>query len=160
LDKGLATNDELLVAGALNYGGTLTVTNLTGWPAAGDNFPIFQAASYNGTFAALNLPALGAGLAWNTNSLTNGILSVVATVPPQFTQLGAIAQTSDGNFQFSGSGAAGVTYELDAATDLAPPVVWSFVTNAVADQNGLFQFADLQATNFPQRFYRITTSQQ
>ena len=47
----------------------------------------------------------------------------------------------DGNFQFNGNGAAGVTYELDAATDLMPPVLWMFVTNAVAGQNGLFQFA-------------------
>jgi hypothetical protein len=52
-----------------------------------------------------------------------------------------------------------VTYELDATTNLAPPIPWIFVTNAVADQNGLFQLWDLSATNFPQRFYRITGSQ-
>jgi len=33
------------------------------------------------------------------------------------------------------------------------------VTNTVADQNGLFQLWDLQATNFPLRFYRISGSQ-
>ena len=57
------------------------------------------------------------------------------------------------------TGAAGETYELDATTNLAPPIPWVFVTNAVADQNGLFQLWDLSATNFPQRFYRITGSQ-
>jgi len=159
LDKGSATNDQLRVTGTVNYGGTLTVVNLTGFPTAGDSFPIFQAASYNGTFATINLPALGTGLAWNTNSLTNGIVSVMATVPPQFTPLGAITQTSDGNFQLGGSGAAGETYTLNAATNLSLPIFWFFVTNAVADQNGNFQFWDLSATNFPQKFYRITGSQ-
>jgi hypothetical protein len=159
LDKGSATNDQLLVAGTVNYGGTLTVVNLSGWPTAGDRFKIFQAANYNGTFVTTNLPALGTGLAWNTDSLTNGVLSVVATVPPQFSPLGAIAQTSDGNFQFGGSGAAGVTYELDAATNLSSPIFWFFITNTVADQNGQFQFTDLSATNCSQRFYRITSGQ-
>ena len=68
-------------------------------------------------------------------------------------------QTRDGNFHFTGTGAAGVTYELDAATNLAPPILWRFVTNAVAAQNGLFDLWDLAATNFQQRFYRITSSQ-
>ena len=70
-----------------------------------------------------------------------------------------MAQTGDGNFQFSGSGAAGVTYELDATTNLFLPINWIFVTNAVADQNCEFQFWDLSATNFPQRFYRIISGQ-
>jgi len=83
----------------------------------------------------------------------------MATVPPQFTPLGAITQTSDGNFQLGGSGAAGETYTLNAATNLSLPIFWFFVTNAVADQNGNFQFWDLSATNFPQKFYRITGSQ-
>jgi hypothetical protein len=48
-----------------------------------------------------------------------------------------------------------VTNELDAATNLLTPIVWLFVTNAVADQSGLFQLVDLQTTNFSQRFYRI-----
>jgi hypothetical protein len=70
-----------------------------------------------------------------------------------------VNQTSDGNFHFAGTGAAGVTYELDAATNLAPPILWMFVTNAVAGQNGLFDLWDLSATNFPQRYYRIISNQ-
>jgi autotransporter-associated beta strand protein len=156
-NNGAPLNDQInLPSAAITYGGTLTVNNIGAALTAGDSFQIFSATSYNGAFATLNLPALGAGLAWNTNALTNGTLSVIATVPPQF---GPMTQTSDGNFQFSGTGAAGVTYELDAATNLAPPIFWLFVTNAVADQNGLFQLWDLTATNFPQRFYRVTSGQ-
>jgi hypothetical protein len=134
----------------------LTVNNAGAPLTAGDSFQIFSAVSYHGAFATLNLSTLGSGLAWNTNALTNGVLSVVTTVGPQFASL---AQMADGNFQFNGTGAAGVTYELDAATNLMPPVLWMFVTNAVADQNGLFQLWDLSATNFPQKFYRLTYSQ-
>ena len=151
------TNDVLRVTGTLTLAGTLTATNLSGTLAAGDSFKIFNAGNYSGSFTAFTLPALGTGLAWNTtNLILNGTISVIVTVPPQFS---SVAQRSDGNFQFSGTGAAGVTYELDAATNLFLPIVWLFVTNAVAGQSGLFQFADLQATNFSQRFYRIAGGQ-
>jgi autotransporter-associated beta strand protein len=156
INKTSSTNDQLKISGALTYGGTLRVTNLSGTLTAGDAFKLFSAASYAGSFSQFSLPPLGANLAWNTNALTNGILSLIATARPQF---GAFAQTGDGNFQFSGAGAAGVTYELDGATNLSLPIFWIFVTNAVADQNGFFQLWDLSATNFPQRFYRISSSQ-
>ena len=155
-NNGTPLNDQIRVpASVMTYGGTLTVNNLGTALTAGDSFTIFSAASYNGRFATLSLPALGTGLAWNTNALTNGVLSVVTTVGPQFASL---AQSADGNFQLSGTGAAGVTYTLNAATNLIPPVVWISVTNAVADQTGLFQLSDLSATNFPLRFYRISAS--
>jgi hypothetical protein len=86
----------------------------------------------------------------------NGTLSVIATASPQFSSM---VQQGDGNFHFSGTGAAGVTYELDATTNLMSPIGWLFVTNTVADQSGLFQLVDLHATNFPQRFYRIMSGQ-
>jgi autotransporter-associated beta strand protein len=156
LNQAVPASDVVRNISTVNYGGTLTVTNLGGLLAPGDSFKIFYAANYNGTFITSNLPPLGTGLAWNTTALTNGTLTVIATLPPQF---GPITQSGDGNFQFNGTGSAGVNYELDGATNLAPPVVWSFVTNAVADQNGQFQLADLQATNFPQRFYRIIANQ-
>jgi len=155
-NNGTPLNDQItLPASAITYGGTLTLNNLGAPLAAGDSFTLFSAAGYNGGFPTLNLPALGAGLAWNTNALTNGVLSVVTTVGPKFASL---AQSADGNFQFSGTGAAGVTYTLNVATNLVPPIFWIPVTNAIADQTGLFQLSDLSATNSPQRFYRISSS--
>jgi hypothetical protein len=82
LDCTVPTNDLLAAEGtsaAITFGGTLTVTNLNGTPALNDTFKLFSAASYAGNFAATNLPALGAGLAWNWNP-ANGILSVVSPV--------------------------------------------------------------------------------
>jgi hypothetical protein len=46
-------------------------------------------------------------------------------------------------------------HELFAATNLLPPVTWEWVASATANVSGVFQLSDLQATNFPQRFYRI-----
>lgn len=55
--------------------------------------------------------------------------------------------------------AASVTCELDAATNLSRPIFWFFVANAVADQDGIFQFGDSSAINLPQKFYRLTSGQ-
>ena len=120
----------------------------------GDSFKIFQAASYNGSFSSFSLPSLATGLAWDTSGLTNGVIKVIATASPQFS---SIAQMNDGNFQLSGSGAAFKNYELWAATNLGLPTSWFFVTNAVADTNGVFNLTDPDATNYPQRFYRIVS---
>jgi autotransporter-associated beta strand protein len=83
INQALKTNDVVRGLSTVNFGGTLTVNNLSGAPTAGDSFNIFQAASYHGAFTAFNLPPLGAGLAWNTANLkVDGTLSVVATVAP------------------------------------------------------------------------------
>jgi len=79
ISKTPQTNDQLIVAGALTYGGTLVVTNLGGTLAAGDSFQLFSAASSSGSFTSNSLPALDPPLAWNFNP-TNGILSVIQTV--------------------------------------------------------------------------------
>jgi hypothetical protein len=47
-----------------------------------------------------------------------------------------------------------------AATNLNPPVVWTVVGQPTEAPNGsysLYQFADPQATNKPERFYRVTS---
>ena len=69
------------MSGTLTYGGALVVTNLAGTFAAGDSFKLFQVGSINGAFGSNSLPVLNAGLAWNTNNLNSGVLSVVQTVP-------------------------------------------------------------------------------
>ena len=156
LNRDAQTNDVIGGLSSVTFSGTLNVANLSGTLAAGDSFQIFSATNYGGNFVTLNLPPLGTGLAWNTTNLTvNGSLSVIATALPQFS---SIVQSGDGNFVFNGTGAAGLNYELDAVTSLQSPLLWLFVTNAVADQNGLFQLFDLSATNFPQRFYRVMPS--
>jgi fibronectin-binding autotransporter adhesin len=76
LDLNNSANDELVVGGALTYGGTLNVILLSGTPALNQTFKLFNATSESGSFVATNLPALTAGLAWNFNP-SSGVLSVV-----------------------------------------------------------------------------------
>ena len=93
-----ATNDQINVAGTLNCGGTLYVDNLGGALTPGQSFKLINGGSWSGSFSTLNLPALNPGLAWNTNSLTNGVLSVIAVSPAEtlsvISAAGAQAQLS------------------------------------------------------------------
>ncbi|MCE9612123.1 MAG: PEP-CTERM sorting domain-containing protein [Chthoniobacter sp.] len=73
--------DFLSVSGTFSLGGNLDITLLGGFsPLLGHTFDLFDAASTTGSFAALNLPALSAGLGWNTSLLAStGVISVVST---------------------------------------------------------------------------------
>ncbi|HEV2693308.1 MAG TPA: autotransporter-associated beta strand repeat-containing protein [Verrucomicrobiae bacterium] len=92
INQGTATSDTLSVSGAVTYGGTLAVTNLSGTLTTNDTFTLFSAASYAGTFAAITPATPGAGLAWNTNTLTtDGVLRLVAQpVNPVPTKITAV----------------------------------------------------------------------
>lgn len=78
------TNGVLRVASTLNPGGALTVTNLgTDALVAGNSFRILNVNTFGvPNFAATNLPALNAGLAWDASALkTTGTIVVLATEP-------------------------------------------------------------------------------
>jgi autotransporter-associated beta strand protein len=81
VDKGAGTNDQI-VATSVNYGGTLTATNLSGSLNPGDSFTIVSAGSPTGNFTSI-LGNPGPNLAWQFNP-ANGLLSVVsiAVNPP------------------------------------------------------------------------------
>ena len=61
---------------------------------------------------------------------------------------------SNGNVQMNLSGEPGYTYLIQAATSLVPPVTWTTLNTNTADINGLFNFTDLNATNYHNRYYR------
>ena len=67
----------------VTWGGTLTVTLINGFtPAAGQSFDVFDFDNTRdaGTFATLALPALPAGLTWDTTQLyTDGTLRIIPT---------------------------------------------------------------------------------
>ena len=92
------TNDVVNVAGTLNCGGTLYVQNMSGTLAPGQSFQLFNAGSLAGSFSSLTLPPLAAGLAWNTNNLPDGIISVIAVSPPE--TLG-VANLGNGQLQLN-----------------------------------------------------------
>ncbi len=78
ISKSAATNATITGIGTLTYGGTLVITNAGGTLTTSDAFPLFSATSYAGSFAAISPATPGAGLAWNTNTLTtDGTLRIV-----------------------------------------------------------------------------------
>ena len=91
LDKSLNTNDQVIVAGAVNYGGTLVVTNLAGTLTTNDTFTLFSLGVSASNFAHI-VGSPGAGL---TFSFTNGVLSVVAGINPNPTNLTATVSGTD-----------------------------------------------------------------
>jgi hypothetical protein len=74
-----AEYDVLDVAGRLRLGGTLDVTLVYGFqPRFGQTFDLFHWGSLEGEFDQVNLPTLGAGLAWDASLvLDTGVITVV-----------------------------------------------------------------------------------
>ncbi len=145
------TNSAVKISGALLAGGTLNVTNLGGPLAAGDNFQLFNAANYSGSFAGMVLPPLTGNLVWNTNRIaTAGTLSVAAYLPPAIGQL----NLNGTRLVISGSGGiAGWTYYVLAATNLAAG--WTPVATNQFDANGNFNVTNAVDPGAPQIFYRL-----
>jgi autotransporter-associated beta strand protein len=151
---GVWTNDLVTVGGALNLGGTLVVTNI-GADALinGDNFKLFNAGSWHGSFANLLLPPLANGLSWNTNALsTRGILAVVfEPVPPV---IGPDPNIADGNFNFQFSGTLGQHYRVEFTPVLPTSCPWPVLTDILSLAVSPFMVVD-PITN-TQRFYRVS----
>jgi hypothetical protein len=121
--------DKIAVTGALHAGGILDIDLLGAFtPAAGDAFNLFDFTSSSGGFQ-LMLPALPAGLNWNSSNLLNtGVLFVTSALGP--------------NADFNG----------DNLVDGADLLVWqrgvgltgqSTNANGDADRNGTINAADL-----------------
>lgn len=144
------TNDQVIGLTALNSGGVLTVTATGDSLTAGDFFQLFIAGGYSGAFATLNLPALGAGLFWDTSGLlTSGTIIVRPSVPAQ---LRGLTYTAAGPFQLQLTGSDGAAYEIQCNTNLNS-TVWTPVA-IVTNVGGITTYSDFFATNAPQKFYR------
>jgi len=71
--------DALIVSKNLATSGTLQVTLTGGFaPAAGDSFDLLDWLTRDGAFNTINLPALGAGLAWSTLDLYSAGMTIPA----------------------------------------------------------------------------------
>jgi hypothetical protein len=83
------------------------------------------------------------------NECFRGISFGPTVLPPN---IDTISQLPDRNFRLTVSGSSNVSYYLQSSSTLSPPSWSSLVTNN--NPNGSFQYDDLTATNFAQRFYR------
>lgn len=146
------TNDAAKISGALTSGGALVVTNIGATAlAAGDNFKLFNAASYSGSFSRVILPPLPAGLGWNTRALnTSGTLSVVV-IAKLF--IGS-ASISGNGFLFAGTGGvANANFHPLGTTNLTNPLDnWTRLLTNPFDNNGNFNFTNPFAPGAAQTF--------
>lgn len=147
------TNSALIVSGTLVQGGALSVTNVgVAFPAGGDAFKLFQAGSFGGAFTNFILPALPAGLAWNTSTLgIDGTISVSVTTPPTFTSI----SFSAGSLVLNGAGVPGSAVWLLTSTNISTPRAnWTRLLTNHFDVSG-----NLVLTNAPtdaaQQFYML-----
>jgi autotransporter-associated beta strand protein len=156
ISKSLSPSNSMAqVIGNVVYGGTLTITNLaTNSFAAGDSFKIFSAAGYSGAFTGVVPTIPGINLAWNTNTLSSGVLSVVASPTPSPKIVTTLM--SGGNFVFSGTnGVAGWPYYVLTTTNITLPTTnWSLIYTGAFNSSGNFIFTNLAATN-TQLFYLL-----
>jgi hypothetical protein len=75
------------------------------------------------------------------------------TKPPQITNF---TRMPNNTFALSGTGIVGQTYLLVASTNLFPLIIWTPIDTNISVLNGNFSFTDPQASNYPQRFYRVS----
>jgi hypothetical protein len=156
LNSSLATNDVLRGATVLNFGGTLSLTNLAGALGTNDSFKLFFATTYAGAFAAIVPATPGPGLAWSTNTLaTDGTLRIVATTVS--TPYISSVTVSGTNLLIQGTnGTASGPYYVLAGTNLALPLSnWTRMSTNAFDLNGAFSFTNTIDPLIPQQFYLL-----
>ncbi len=141
---GAWTNDQFQVAGTLNYGGSLIVTNLSPTAlVAGDRFPLFTAGSYAGGFISITLPPLPAPLSWTNRLLVDGSIEIIA--PPAIAMSGGSYTNSFDSLSASGSSNPwqdnGTLLGWYAAQSLAPFVITNYrASDGSLNSGGLYSF--------------------
>ncbi len=150
------TNDVARVVGNLIYGGTLVLTNVGPAPLTnGSSFKLFSAAGYSGAFTNLVPVIPGINLAWNTNSLGSGILSVVSSPTPLPT-LGVLRVDTNGVALSGSNGVPSWPYCLLSATNLAMPLAnWTVVATNAFDAGGNFSITNPPNPGVTPVFYRL-----
>lgn len=113
----------------------------------------YPADSYRDTISRLllasdQLPALAG------KCQTGGRLNLAKAL--RSIRVALVQSTNTGPFQLCVSGGLNRTCSVEASTNLTS---WSYVFTNATSTNGTFIFADSQATNLPQRFYRATAAQ-
>lgn len=120
------TFDEITGVTTLTCGGTLNITAMGDALSAGDTFDLFDAATVNGEFQTVNLPALSPELYWDRTQLyTNGQITVARQPLPE---VNWVLSTNTVN---EGDGTARVQIELDQTYPLPVNIAFT-VTGSCA----------------------------
>jgi autotransporter-associated beta strand protein len=153
---GASTCDLVSGISNLTYGGTIVITNIgTGSFANGTTLKLFDAASYTAGPVTILPPSPGNGLMWDASNLAvDGTLKAVTATPPV---VSGPTRLPDNNIAFGITGVAGEGYSVRATTNVSAPLgSWTLLESGSLPSVP-YVFKDLSATNYPYRFYRIST---
>ncbi len=143
--------DEIEVAGMLQFGGRLCVTNLGSPLIVGDKIKPFIANGFSGSFDLSVLTPPGEGLVWDTRELhSNGTLVVKSGGPILIDP----PLVKEGMLELKVTSVAGITYILEGTKRLSSPMSWSPVSTNLGTGQVLLIRAPLE-TAADQQFYRL-----
>ncbi len=144
--------DLVNVTGDLTFGGTLNITNLSGFGVGA--YTLF---TYGGglSLGHLTFGAKPAGYNYSINTEAAGQIKLIVapTTPPNFGKL----TVSGTNLLFSGTNGIplGKYYLLSSTNITLPLASWACVATNLFDTNGGFNFTNGINQNAPQTFYRL-----
>lgn len=152
--------DQLNVTGAVNLNSTATLNirkNFNG--AVSNQFVIINndltdsvTSSFN--YFANRVVAGGAQFQIDYAGGSGNDVVLTQLTPTGMSQIDGITQTN-GAAVLNGTGIQSVVYSVQASTNLAS-TNWTTIGTATAGILGGLQFTDLQSTNYPVRFYRLS----
>jgi len=96
------------------------------------------------------------GITGYAASSTTSSSNQQVNLPPNSTPVNItnVSILSNGTLEMNFAGVAGYTYLIQTTTNLLPPITWSNISTNTADINGMFNFNDLNSTNYTDRYYQ------
>ena len=156
VDLGASTNDQVTGISTLTYGGSLVISNIGAQVFSnGVVLKLFNAATYVPGAVTIQPASPGPGLMWDASNLAaDGTLRVITTVAPA---LANALRRPDGNIGFEINGTLGQGYSVLATTNIVLPLSnWTVLQSGSLPATP-YVFSDLTATNYPRRFYSISS---
>jgi len=155
------SHDQLVVTGGQNLNNAFLRVNYNYAGTPGDTFLILDnqnASPINGTFAGLP-----EGAVFTTNGIafrityqggTGNDVALTLLAPPVPAEIKLIEYIS-GQAKILAEGTIGFSYNVEANDDLGNPNNWVFIGTTIVGGAGTMAFTDLDAVNYPHRFYRF-----
>lgn len=146
-------HDSVLGISSVNYGGTLTVSNLAGTPVVGQSFPIFSAVGAAGNFSSIT-PQLTGGVRWRFDPASGSVSVISTNLQPKFAGTALLDRTN--LLMFVTNGVPGATNYVLASTNLILlRTSWSRLATNVFDAGGNLVMSTAVRTNMS-RFYMLS----
>jgi hypothetical protein len=154
--------DSISVTGAVNLGNANLSVDL-GYEAVLDSE--YQVINNDGADPVISsFAGLPEG---STFSASNGMFrityaggdgnDVVLTLASALPAIRSLTTLPDGTKQITGAGPSGKFALIEATQSLMPPISWELLDTQLIDDSGQISYVDIDATNYPVRFYRITS---